>query len=139
MHSCLFLFDHFQFTLIHGSNISGPYVILFFTASDFHQQTHSQLSVIFALAQPLHSFCSCFSALPQQHIGKLWTWALPVSIWTFQCHIFFCLSILFIGFLRQEHWSEFAIPSPSGPRFVRTLHYDPSVLGGPAQHGSQLH
>ena len=30
----------------------------------------------------------------------------------------------------------FAIPSSSGPRFVRTLHYDLSVLGDPAWHGS---
>ena len=33
----------------------------------------------------------------------------------------------------------FAIPCFSGPHFVRTLHYDLSVLGGSAQHGSQLH
>ena len=30
----------------------------------------------------------------------------------------------------------FAIPFSSGPRFVRTLHHDPPVLGCPAQHGS---
>ena len=29
-----------------------------------------------------------------------------------------------------------AISFSSGPRFVKTLHYDPSVLGGPAWHGS---
>ena len=29
----------------------------------------------------------------------------------------------------------FAIPFSSGPHFVRTLHQDPSVLGGPTQHG----
>ena len=28
------------------------------------------------------------------------------------------------------------ISSPSGPCFVRTLHHDPSILGGPVQHGS---
>jgi len=33
----------------------------------------------------------------------------------------------------------FAIPSSGGSDFVRTLHYDPLVLGGPTQHGSQLH
>ena len=33
--SCHLLFDHFQFTLIHGPKISGSYAILFFTASDF--------------------------------------------------------------------------------------------------------
>ena len=29
-----------------------------------------------------------------------------------------------------------AIPSSRGPRFVRTLHYDLSVLSGLAEHGS---
>ena len=33
-HSCHLLFDHFQFALIHGPNISGSYAILLFTASD---------------------------------------------------------------------------------------------------------
>ena len=30
----------------------------------------------------------------------------------------------------------FAIPSSSGSRFVRTLHFDPSDLGDPAWHDS---
>ena len=30
----------------------------------------------------------------------------------------------------------FAIPFSRGPRFVRTLHHDPSVLGGPTRHSS---
>ena len=30
----------------------------------------------------------------------------------------------------------FAVPSSSGSRLVRTLHSDPSILGGPTQHGS---
>ena len=30
----------------------------------------------------------------------------------------------------------FAIPFSSGPHFVRTLHQDPSIMGGPTQHGS---
>ena len=30
----------------------------------------------------------------------------------------------------------FAIPFASGPRFVRSLCYDPSILGGPVQRGS---
>ena len=33
----------------------------------------------------------------------------------------------------------FVISSTSGPRFVRTLHYDLSILVGPAWHGTQLH
>ena len=42
----------------------------------------------------------------------------------------------FFRFSQQEYWSWFAIPSSSGPYFVRPLHYDLSVLGGPAGHGS---
>ena len=29
----------------------------------------------------------------------------------------------------------FAIPCSSGSHFVRTLYYDPSILGGSARHG----
>jgi len=29
----------------------------------------------------------------------------------------------------------FAIPFSNRPRFVRTLHHDPFVLGGPTWHG----
>ena len=46
-----------------------------------------------------------------------------------------CLFILFTRFSRQEYWSGFAIPFSSGSHFVRTLHHDPSVLGGPTWHG----
>ena len=35
IHSCHLLFDHFQFALIHGPNIPGPYAVLLFRASDF--------------------------------------------------------------------------------------------------------
>ena len=43
------------------------------------------------------------------------------------------------GVLMARILERFAIPSSIGPCFVRTLHYDPSILGGPAWHGSQLH
>ena len=38
--------------------------------------------------------------------------------------------------LKAEILKWFAIPFSSGPRFVRTLHHDPSILGGPTGHGS---
>ena len=40
------------------------------------------------------------------------------------------------GILKTRMLKWFAIPFSSGPRFVRTLHYDPSILGGPTRHGS---
>ena len=48
--TCHLLFDHFQFTLIHGSNIPGSYAILLFTASDFTSITsHIHHWVLFLL------------------------------------------------------------------------------------------
>ena len=38
------------------------------------------------------------------------------------------------GILKARILKWFAIPFSSGPRFVRTLHDDPSVLGGPTGH-----
>ena len=38
------------------------------------------------------------------------------------------------GVLKASILERFAIPSSRGPRFVRTLHCDLSVLGGPAWH-----
>ena len=50
MHSCHFLFDHFQFTLIHGPNIPASYAILFFIASDFtYIISHIHSWALFAL------------------------------------------------------------------------------------------
>ena len=36
------------------------------------------------------------------------------------------------GVLKARTLKWFAIPFSSGPRFVRTLHHDPSILGGPS-------
>ena len=50
IHSCHLLFDHFQFALIHGPNITGSYAILRFTASDFTSITsHVHKWVLFFL------------------------------------------------------------------------------------------
>ena len=46
----------------------------------------------------------------------------------------YCSWDLYLLMARTLEW--FAIPSSSGPHFVRTLHCDPLVLGGPAWHGS---
>ena len=64
-----------------------------------HCETYSQLGIVSALAHPLHSFWSCFSALLQQHIGHLPTWGV---------HLF----ILFMGHSSQEWWSGLPFPSP---------------------------
>ena len=53
----------------------------------------------------------------------------------FQCHIFSPFHTA-RGVLRARILKWFAIPFSNGPHFVRTLHYDPSILGGPTWHGS---
>ena len=40
------------------------------------------------------------------------------------------------GVFKARILKWFPIPFSSGPRFVRTLHHDLSVLGGPTWHGS---
>ena len=52
----------------------------------------------------------------------------------FHCHIFLPFQTVH-GVLKARMLKWFAIPFSSGPRFVRTLHRDLSVLGGPTQHG----
>ena len=39
-----------------------------------------------------------------------------------------------MGFSRQGDWSGLPLPSPVDHVFVRTLHHDPSFLGGPTWH-----
>jgi len=38
------------------------------------------------------------------------------------------------GVLKKRILKWFAIPFSSGQHFVRTLHHDPSILGGPTRH-----
>ena len=53
----------------------------------------------------------------------------------FQCAVFLPFHTVH-RFLKARILKWFAIPFSSGPHFVRTLHYDPSVLGGPTWHDS---
>ena len=45
----------------------------------------------------------------------------------------------FHGVLKARILKWFAFPFSIGPRFVRTLHHDPSVLGGATRHDSSFH
>ena len=102
--SCL---THFLFTLIHELSILGFYAILFFTASDFTSITSHiynwelfllwlSLFILSGAISPLFSSCIWGTYQPGEFIFQF-----P-----------FCLFILFMGFSRQEYWSDFPIPSP---------------------------
>ena len=74
---------------------------------------------------------------------ELFLYSSPVAYWattdlgssSFQYHIFFPFPTVH-GVLKARILKWFAIPLSRGPRFVRTLHQDLFVLGGPTQHGS---
>ena len=84
---------------------------------------------------------SCFvlsgaiSSCPLYFPGSICIGHLPAWGLIFQCHI----SLPFYtahGVLMASIWGWFVIPSSSGLCFVRTLHFDLSILGDPAWHGS---
>ena len=133
--SCHLLFDHFQFALIHGSNIPGSYAILLFTASNLASITspiHNWVFFFFFFLLWLHPFIlsGVISPLISNSIlGTYWP-----GEFTFQCPIFLPFHTVY-GILKARIWKWFSIPFSSGPHSVRPLHHDPSVLGGPTQHG----
>ena len=124
-------FDYFQFTLIHGPNIPGSYAV-FFTASDLTSITnHIHNWVLFLLWLCLFILSGVISPLFSSSI--LGTYQTGEFI--FECPVFLPFHTVH-GVLKARILKWFALPFSSGPRFVRTLHHDLSVLGGPAQHGS---
>ena len=125
----LLLFDHSHFTLIHGPNIPGSYVILLFTALDFTSITsHIHNWVLLLLL--LHLF------ILSGVISSLISSSTLVTYWPgefiFQYSIFLPFHTVH-GFLKARILKWFAIPFPSRPCLVRTLHHDPSIIGGPTR------
>ena len=152
VHSCHLMFDHFQFALIHGSNIPGSYAILLFTASDFTSITshiHNWVLFLLWLCLLILSRVS-FPLISSSILGTY----RPGEL-VFQCPIFLPFHTVH-GILKARILKWFAIPLSSGvhgvlkarilkwlaipfssrPHFVRTLHHDLSVLGGHTWHGS---
>ena len=90
------------------------------------------------ISQSLLKFMSTESVMPPTHLTLHFS---PAAYWTPDLRgsssgvPLFCLFILFMG-LWARILQGVAISSSRGPRLVRTLHYDPPVLGGPAWHGS---
>ena len=108
MFTLAILFDHFQFTLIHGPNIPGSYAILLFIALDLAFITsHIHNWVLFLLW--LHLFILSGVISPRISTSILDTYWPGEFI--FQC-LYFCLFIWFMGFSRQEYWSVLPFPFP---------------------------
>ena len=89
-----------------------------------------------------HCFCS---GLAFSFFLELFLCSSPVAYWaptdlgssSFSVIIFLSFHTVY-GVLVAKILGWFAISFFSGPRFVRTLYYDLSVQGGPAQHGPLL-
>ena len=134
MFSCHLLHYYIQFSLIHGPNIPGSYAMFFFqhqtllllppNTSTTEHHFHVSPAAPFSLKVLLIVLCSS-----------------PVAYWTpsdLGAHLLvsylFAFSYCSWGFHGKN--PGVAIPSSSGPLFVRTLHYDSSILGSPGWHGS---
>ena len=135
--SCPLLHDLIQFTLIHGPNIPGTYAIFFFIALDFTFTARHIHNCHFHFV-PANLFFLVLIAIS--------LWSSPVPFWTpdyLGCSISgvtpFWLFDTVHGVLMANILVWIVISYSSGPHFVRKLHFDSSVLGGPARHGSQLH
>ena len=85
--------------------------------------------------------CFCFGSVSSFFL-ELFLHSSPVACWA---HIDLgssSFSVIFLpfhtvhGVLKARILKWFAMPFSSGPHFFRTLHHDPSNLGGPTWHGS---
>ena len=129
--SILAIFDHFQFTLIHGSNIPGFYAIFFFITSDFAFITsHIHNWALLLLWLCLFILSEVITPLFSSSI--LGTTDLGSSSFSV---LFFLPFHTVHEVLKGRVLKWFVIPFSSGPHFVRTLPHDPSVLGGSKWHG----
>ena len=124
-------FDYFQFALIHGPNITGSYAILLFTASDLASLTSQVHNCVLFLLW-LHPFI--LSGVISLLISSSILGSYQPGEFLFQCPIILSFHTVH-GVLKARILKWFAIPFSSGPHFVRPLHHDPSVLGGPTWHG----
>ena len=116
-------------------NIPGSCAILFFTVLDFTftiRHIHNWTS--FPLCPCLFILSGAISNCPPLFPSSILDTFCPAGL-IFRCHIFlpfYTLHVVLVASILE--W--LAIPSSSEPCFVRTLDYDPSVLGGPAWLGS---
>ena len=101
------LFDHFQFALIHGLNISISCAVLLFTA----------LSLLPSPVTSTTGWCFCFGSISSFFLELFLHWS-PVAYWapadlghSSLSVLSFCLFILFMGFSGQEYWSGLPFPS----------------------------
>ena len=88
--------------------------------------------------------CFCFGSVSSFFLELSLHWS-PVAYWapttlgplSFSVHFLPFPTVHGVPKARILKW--FAIPFSRGPRFLRPLHHDPAVLGGPTEHDSEFH
>ena len=133
VHSSHFLFDHFQFTLIHGPNIPVSYAVLFLqhrtllSPSDTSTSGHCIHTWVLI---PL--WLSLF--LPSGTLSLLFSSSILSTYWPgefiFQCHIFLSFHT-FLRVLKARMLKWFAILFSSRPFFFQISPPWPVSLGWP--------
>ena len=109
---------------LHEPNIPDSCAPLFFTSIPSHIHNWALLSlwlclfILSGVISPLFSRSILGTYQPREFI--------------FQCYIFLPFHTVH-GVLEARILKWFAIPSFRGPHFVRTLHYDSSILGDPTR------
>ena len=111
------LFDHFQFTSIHGPNIPGSYTILLFTASYLASITSHIHNWVLFLLWP-HPFILSGVVSPLISCSILGTYWPGEFI--FQCPIFLPFHTVH-GVLKARMRKSFAIPFFSGPHLSKFI------------------
>ena len=113
----LFLFDHFQFTLIHGPNIPGSHAVLFFTALDFTSIT-SHIHNWLLLSLWLHLFILS-GAISPRYSSSIQGRYRPAEL-IFQCHIFLSFHTVY-GVLKARILKWFVITFSRWTKFCQNF------------------
>ena len=121
-----------QFTLIHEPNIQVP--------MQYCSLKHQTLLSSPDTSTTGHCFCfgsgSSFLLELLLHSSPVTYWA-PTNLGSSSFSVIsFCFFHTVHGVLKARILKWFAILFSSGPCFIRILHHDLTVLGGPTQHGS---
>ena len=118
--------------LDHWPNIPDSYAILPFIALDFVSITsHIHNWVLFLFWLCLFILSGIISPLISSSIFGTY----QPREFIFQCPIFLPENTVH-GVLKARLLKWFTIPFSCGPHFVRTIHQNPPILGGPTGHGS---
>ena len=96
----------------------------------FYHQSHPQLSIVLLWLHPFILSGVISLLISSSILGTYWP-----GEFIFQCPIFLPFHTVH-GVLKARLLKQFAFSFSSGPRFVRTLRHDLSILGDPTWHSS---